>query len=76
VRLLVPDDARRYAGGDPLAWRQRVVDLAAVRLTGRTLGADSNAAAMEYLARDESPNWQRVDHVALLVCRLPEASLK
>jgi hypothetical protein len=31
---------------------------------------------MEYLARDESPNWQRVDHVALLVCRLPEASLK
>ena len=76
VRRLVPDGARRYSGGDAHAWRQRVVDLAAVRLTGWTLGQESNAAALSFLAQDESQVWQKVDHLALLVCRLPEANLK
>ena len=76
VRRLVPDRARRYSGGDAHAWRQRVIDLAAVRLTGWTLGPESNTAALEFLRQDDSPTWEKVDRLALLVCRLPEANLK
>ena len=76
VRALVPNAARPYRGGDPAAWRQRVVDHAAVRLTGRTLGAQSNASALEFLGHDEGGVGQRVDRLTILVCRLPEANLK
>lgn len=76
IRALVPDDLRRVHDGDPDRWRQRVVDVAAVRLTGRVLGPESNAAALEFLRESEGSPWEIVDRLAVLVTRLPEASLR
>ncbi|MFT4538731.1 MAG: hypothetical protein ACI841_000888 [Planctomycetota bacterium] len=76
VRALVPRHVRQYSGGDPAEWRQRVVDVAAVRLTGGLLGESSNEAALSFLADQEGNTSQRVDSLTLLMCRLPEASLK
>jgi uncharacterized protein (DUF1800 family) len=76
VKALVPQRSRQYSGGDPLEWRQRVVDLAAVRLTGHVLGDESNSVALEYLKEDEGDLSKRVDRMTLLICRLPEANLK
>ena len=76
VRNIVPNDNRRYSGGDPDAWRQRILDHAAVRLTGWTLGEESNAAALAFFQEDEAQVWRQVDNACELVCRLPEANLK
>jgi len=75
VRNLVSQPVRRPPAGDVQDWRQRVVDLAAVRLTGSVLGADSNRAALEYPLDDE-PIWIQVDRTAAVVSLLPEANLK
>jgi uncharacterized protein (DUF1800 family) len=76
VRTLVPGETRRYAGGDPHAFRQRIVDHAAVRLTGSTLGEESNDAAIAFFEADDAELWQQVDNVVELICRLPESNLK
>ncbi|MCP3920607.1 MAG: DUF1800 family protein [bacterium] len=76
VRSLVPDGMRSPGAGDGSAWRQRVVDHAAVRLTGSTLSAESNDAALDFLAQAEGNPWERVEETIVLLCRLPEASLK
>jgi len=76
VRNLVPNPTRNYRGGDPAGWRQRAVDHAAVRLTGKLLGPESNAAALDFLEQDEGPTWQAIDRLTVLICRMPEASLR
>ena len=76
VRNLAADPVRNRTAGDQERWRQRVIDLIAVRLTGWTLGQESNQAALEFLAAEEGPSWQAVDRTAVLVCRLPEANMK
>jgi len=76
IRALVPDGMRRDRGGDPARWRQRIVDVAAIRLTGRLLGPASNEAALAYLKDVEGEPWAKIDRLAVLVTRLPEASLR
>jgi uncharacterized protein (DUF1800 family) len=76
VRELIPDGMRRAPAGEVERWRQRMVDVAAIRLTGWPLGEESNAAALEWLEETGGPAWQQGDRAALMVCRLPEASLK
>ncbi|MEE8468694.1 MAG: DUF1800 family protein, partial [Planctomycetota bacterium] len=76
VRNLVPNPSRAYRGGDPLAWRQRAIDHVAVRLTGKLLGPRSNAAALTFLEEDTGSAWQSIDRLTVLICRLPEASLR
>ncbi|TDJ73539.1 MAG: DUF1800 family protein [Planctomycetota bacterium] len=76
VRRIVPDALRRYGGGDPTRWHQRVVDVAAVRLTGRVLGEESNAAVLEFFDSQTGNAWEQVDRAAVLISRMPEASLK
>lgn len=76
TRYLVPDGARRFAGGDPQSFRQRIIDHAALRLTGSLLGEESNEAALIFFEEDEGNAWEQVSRVLELVCRLPEANLK
>lgn len=76
LRKLVADPVRNRRAGDQEHWRQRVVDLAAVQLTGWTLSEESNQAALDFLAADDGPAWQSVDQTVVLVCRLPEANMK
>ncbi|MEM6673611.1 MAG: DUF1800 family protein [Planctomycetota bacterium] len=77
VHSLVPSEMRRVAAGDPQSYRQRVVDHAAVRLLGRTLGAESNAAALQHFEEcADLVSWKRVNRVVELVSRLPESNLK
>ena len=72
----MPGATRNYRGGDPAGWRQRAVVHAAVRLTGKLLGPESNAAALEFLEQDAGPSWQSIDRLTVLICRMPEASLR
>ena len=60
-------------GGDPAAWRQRMVDVAALRLTGSLLEGDSNQAALAHLEETEGQPWQRAAAVASFVIGLPES---
>ena len=57
-------------------WRQQVVDVASLRLTGRLLGSESNQAALEFLAAAEGNTWERVDQTVALVAGLPESQLR
>ena len=76
VGRLVPPPLHGGAAGDLGEWRQRVIDSVAVRLTGWTLGEESNRAALDYLAGLDDQNWESLQQAAVLVCRLPEANLK
>ena len=60
------DDARRDA----------VVDVLAVRLTGRPLGERSHAAAVELLAGLDGNTDQRCQEIAIFVARSPEANVR
>ena len=55
---------------------QRLVDLAAVRITGNTLGAASNEAAQKLLADARGNTDGRLHTLATFICQLPENSLK
>jgi uncharacterized protein (DUF1800 family) len=57
-------------------WTPAVVDLVAVRLTGRTLGPDSRRAAIELLGQATGPRHERARMVARFVAQLPEASMR
>ena len=76
VNGLVPYPMRPHGGGDPERWRQRVVDVAAVRLTGCLLADESSRAAMEFVATDRTNTWVQSENAALFVSRTPEANLR
>jgi hypothetical protein len=76
IRVLVPDGMRRGNDGDELGWRQRLVDVTAIRLTGWPLGDASNEAALAFLEDVEGERWRKADQLAVLITRLPEASLR
>ena len=76
VHGFVPNPLRKGAAGDVGAWRQRVVDVAAWRLSGVPLGETSNRAALDYLETLEANPWEQANEVAVLVAQLPEAGLK
>ena len=67
-------DRRRDAPTDDEA--RRIIDIVALRLTGRVLGAASFAAAMDVLAGTTGQRDERVRAVATFIAQLPEAGLK
>jgi hypothetical protein len=69
----------RWRHGDALPeseWRQRVVDVLAVRLTGNMLGEVSNQAALDLLAASRGNRDERARALATFVAQLPEANLR
>ena len=67
----------RYSGG--LAeddWAQRVIDVIAVRVTGRVLSEDSNRAALDLLAQSTGNRDERVRLAGTFIAQLPEANLR
>lgn len=67
----------RYAAGEPdEAWTQRLVDIVAVRVTGRLLGAESNAAALAAMSKVTGTRDERAREAAAVVPTLPEANLR
>jgi hypothetical protein len=75
IALVPPAWRAPGADGDP-AWAQSVVDVIAVRLTGRILSDASNAAALELLAAAEGPPAARIGVLAPFIAQLPEANLR
>jgi hypothetical protein len=55
---------------------QRVLDLAAMRITGRTLSVASNEAAEKLLAGSPPSTATRLHILATFICQTPENSLK
>ena len=76
IHKLLPNQARTPPAGDPGRWTQRMIDIAAVRFTGRLLNEESNAAALEFAALQQGEAWQTADKLAMFVTRLPEANLR
>lgn len=74
--LLIPGSWRWTEGADRTKWMQNVVDIAAVRLTGRTLSTESNDAALRVLADAKGNMDRRMMDVAAFIGALPEASLR
>jgi uncharacterized protein (DUF1800 family) len=58
------------------AWAQAVIDLIAVRITGRVLSEASNRAALDILAAAEGSRHDRVRVIAPFIALLPEANLR
>lgn len=76
LNRLVPDAWRSRGALDEAAWQQRVVDVAAVRLTGFPLSERSNQAALEAFAAGKGQPWERTMQTAVFVAQLPEANLR
>ena len=57
-------------------WTQRVVDVIAVRLTGRVLSENSKQAALDLLSSSSGNRDQRVRTLAPFIAQLPEADLR
>ncbi len=55
-------------------WRQRVIDLFAIRLTGDVLGSRSNEAALAFLREAQGDSNQQTLQLAVLIAQLPEAN--
>jgi uncharacterized protein (DUF1800 family) len=55
---------------------QRLVDLAAVRITGDVLSANSNAAALQLIASAPENTDGRLHLLATFLCQVPETSLR
>ena len=69
----------------PPELRQTIVDLIAVRLTGRLLGPSSNASALEVLGQaqpalparpDDLARDPQIRTVAAFIAQLPEANIR
>ena len=76
---LVPN-AIRYAADDakwlPADWSQRVVDILAVRITGRVLGEESNTAALKIITESTGNRDARTREAAAFIAQCPEASVR
>ena len=71
---LAPNRVRWTQTHNSDEWRQRVVDLISIRLTGSVLSGPSNEAAVGLLKVAEGPSDQQVLQVATLIAQLPEAN--
>jgi len=58
------------------ATSQRALDLIAIRLTGRLLGAESNTAALKVITESEGTRDERIREAAILIAQLPEGNLR
>jgi uncharacterized protein (DUF1800 family) len=73
---LIPSDWRPADSQWDSATIQRLVDLAAVRITGNVLTANSNDAALQLIAAAPANTEQRLHLLATFLCQLPENSLR
>jgi hypothetical protein len=73
---LIPDSWRPADTGWNADATQRIVDLAAVRMTGNVLSDSSNDAAQKLLAGAPAQTDVRLHALATFICQLPENSLK
>lgn len=73
---LIPSAMRAPARSNPDEWRQMIVDLVAVRLTGRVLSESSNREALKIMASasNDQSVWTR--QITGFVANLPEAGLR
>jgi uncharacterized protein (DUF1800 family) len=76
LNRLVPDPWHGPGKMEARQWRQNVVDVAAVRLTGRPLGDASNQAALDTFATAKGKSWEQAMQAATFVAQLPEANLR
>ncbi len=58
------------------AWRQRVVDLLAARMTGRVLDERSNRAVLDVMAQSDRKGNDLIMAAAVLIAQMPEANLR
>lgn len=73
---VIPARLRAASATTDAAWAQRVIDAAAVRLTGRPLGERSNAAALLLAADLTGTPDERARELVTFVAQAPEASLR
>lgn len=73
---LVPGPWRYGPDPTPEGWEERVIDLLAVRLTGRVLTPESRAAALELLRAAQGSRDERTREAAAIVAAMPEANLR
>jgi hypothetical protein len=71
----------------PAAWKpandqwdsatlQRLIDLAAIRITGNVLSTNSNDAALQLVAAAPENTQQRLQLLTTFLCQIPETSLR
>ncbi|MHC4909061.1 MAG: DUF1800 family protein [Planctomycetota bacterium] len=73
---LVPPPWRFVETGSEDEWRQQVVDVLALRLTGMPLTEASNTAALDLLEETPGTREQRLRVLAPVIAGFPEANLK
>jgi hypothetical protein len=73
---LIPDAWKPADAGWTPAVTQRIIDLAAARMTGEVLTTASNDAAMKLLADAPPGTDNRLHALATFICQLPESSLR
>ncbi|MEE8142380.1 MAG: hypothetical protein V3T77_04715, partial [Planctomycetota bacterium] len=61
---------------DEMRWRQRIIDLLAVRLTGFVLSEASNRSACKILETTSGSLGNRLLAIASFCCQLPEVQLR
>jgi uncharacterized protein (DUF1800 family) len=73
---LIPNDWKPADHQWDPATTQRLVDLAAVRITGDVLGPNSNKAALQLIASSPENTNGRLHLLATFLCQVPETSLR
>ncbi|MCZ6835752.1 MAG: DUF1800 family protein [Planctomycetota bacterium] len=73
---LVPNGWRYNRNLPENIWSQQVIDVIAIRLTGRVLGEASNEAALQLLSKTQGNRNQRVQLIAPFIAQLPEVNLR
>jgi hypothetical protein len=73
---LIPNDWKPADKGWNPDNTQRLVDLAAVRITGNILNASSNTAAMQLIAAAPENTDGRLHLLTTFLCQVPETSIR
>ena len=76
LAALVPGGWRYADSIGERDWQQRIVDVIAVRLTGKVLTPLSRKAAIDLLAETQGSRDERVRVVGPFIAQLPEAALR
>ncbi len=76
IAAVVPASMRNPEEPATAPWRQTLVDLLALRLTGRLLGGESNRAALGVLEATQGTREEIVLQAAAFVAQLPETSMR
>jgi hypothetical protein len=76
LAALVPPGWRYGRGATDDQWAQQVVDMIAIRITGRVLGEASNHSAMQIINQVDGNRDRKVVAVAPFIALLPEANMR